>query len=188
MHKYNFNVVEWEYILKRITKEIINLGGSYVDMDELYGSAVVKYEMDGTNKFYYFDIGNYKRTSNIFDGIYGGQNFLKSYLINGKVRVFVGKLDYKTHKVLPICFDINKQKYSRFIINKDGFIDETEMVKLLEKETIVKGFEQEFYNEVGKGNLLEAMYDLGVKKIPTPIIMLGLNDQNIAEKESVYKK
>lgn len=186
--KYNFNHVEWEYILRKISKEMLALGGYHVDMDENNGSQIVKYEIDGEYKCFCFNMGEYKRISNIFDNIYGKrQYFLKSYLINGKIRAFTGEIDYKNNEIYPIAFDLNKQKYTRLILDKDGLIDENEMVSFLESETDVEGFNPELYKKIDKCNILNVLYEAKVD-FPGPYVMQGLSKMNKQEKISVYTK
>jgi hypothetical protein len=197
---YNFNYVEWEFILKKITKDISNLGGEYIDMYENNRAVIVRFEIDGDQKCFCFDIANYKRASNVFDNIYGKcQYFLKSYLINGKERAFVGKIvlnkielypgvfDISRKEIYPIAFDINKKKYTHLIIDKNGLIDENEMINLLEKETDVEGFDPDFYKELDKSKILEVLFNSHVKYVG-PFIMQGLDAMNKLEKESVKTK
>ena len=187
---YNVNIVEWKYIFDKLNKDVANLGGQVVEMyNDMRGEVAVIYEIDGYYMHYFFNLGEYKRVSNYFDHLYTlGSYFLKSYLINGEIRAFVGKYNSKDNSVLPIGFDINKKHYTTFILDKDGFINENEMVSRLEKETDVKGFDPEFYKNIDMANLISALAELDVKDYIQPYIMRCMDSMNQMEKESVYRK
>ena len=180
------NINEWKYVTRKLNEEYKNYGVSDFCMYEENNIVMVCYVINESTKTFSYDIGKRQRISNVFDDIYGYTYFLKSYLINGKERLFVGKVDLKTGVVSPIGFDVNKKKYMSFIIDRHGLIDENEMVKSLENDK-TEGIDPKIYQEIDKGNLLRVLVDLNVAYI-TPYIMHGIDDMNRKIKESVYAK
>ena len=100
------------------------------------GLAFVTYKLGGLDKCVYFNCHTFSRCSNEFDAIDEDGYFCKNYVLNGKMRRFIGQIDMNTFMVEPYGYDLNKNEIVLFPTDKDGLIDDeimmNEVIKTLD--------------------------------------------------------
>ena len=139
---------------------IENFGGDSVHisrrmaMDEEI-RADVSYKEDGMGKHILFDLAEFKPYSNVFDGLYADNSFLKHFESSGKLRTFIGIVNTKNGVVKPIGYDVNKKTFIEFPLTDAGLIDEKAMMEDIENEKIICGIDKETYKNVK--NLRESL-------------------------------
>lgn len=142
--------------------DIEDFGGDNVEIQELHEAALVKYHEDDIPKCVYFDYKNFAPCSNEFNIIYNENFFIKSYIINGKVRMFLGKLSYPIGVVRSLAYDINKGEFINFPLTSDELIDEEKMMEYFKKDKPNMGFSPNIFKDLNKVNLFWALTDLNV--------------------------
>lgn len=158
---------------------IENFGGEDVRIrEENDDKAFICYKENGFKKCMYFDLKEFRPCSSIFDAIYADNCFLKSYVINGEIRAFVGKIHSKEHTVKSYGFDINRKEYFLFPLDENGLIDEEEMlISLYEDVDDVKGFNKEYYKNLDKRNLITLLLGLEIDGFK---VVYDLQEKNMA--------
>ena len=123
--------------------------------------AFVRFKKNSISKCVFFDLKEFRPCSNIFDTIYVDNNFIKSYIINDKVRVVIGRVNYTNGVVKPYGYDINTGEFFEFPITKCGMINERDMIHYL-KENPSIGFDKKNYQSLYKLNLITLLLNLGI--------------------------
>ena len=124
--------------------------------DKPYQFVRVDYTKNGEQKIVLFDCKEFEPCINEVDRIYRSYAFLKSYIVNGKVRTFVGEIDRETKKLKPYGYDINKDEFIEFpttsqrVFSHYDVIDDEEMMHQLEMEKGDIGFDIWVYRETDK--------------------------------------
>ena len=167
-------ISENRYLDKHLVK-IEDFGGKDVvirkENDE---KVIVYYKKDGLDKRVFFDCEEFRIYSNEFDVTYVDSCFLKSYLINDKIRLLAGKLNTKTGVVKPYGYDINNNEFITFPLDENGLINELEMISFLNEDKVI-GFDKEEYINMPKYNLILLLQSL---KIDGFKVLNELSDQN----------
>ena len=149
-------------IIKNDFVTIEYFGKEDVKISELDESkAFIKYKKDDLSKCILFDYESFSPCSNEFDAIYVDNSFLKSYLINDKIRVFVGKINPDSSVVKPQGYDVNMGKFITYPIDDDGKIIEEEMINYLENSSDL-GIDKEYYKKLNKLNLISLLLKLKI--------------------------
>ncbi len=126
-------------------------------------NALVNIENDDLKKYcFYFNYKEFKQYSNNFDLVTVDSVFLKSYIIDGTIRPFVGLVNTDNGVVKPLGFDICKQDYIDFPLDENGLIDDNKMTHNLNEEFYNIGYKQEFYKKLDKRNLITLLAYLDV--------------------------
>lgn len=160
-------------ILGRINKEAmldkkffekINFDGENIHIsDEEDKKVRVSFIKNGVSKQIYFDCEKFAPYGNDFDVTYVNSFFIKSYQVNNRISVFVGKANFDTGEIYPKGYDIVRAKYIDFPLDKDGFINENEMIKNLSNDTSGLGLNIEFYKGLNKDSLILLLFSLDVE-------------------------
>ena len=128
------NIIEGEYFYVMHRKDLVDFLG-----DKDFGEDFFIDERD--NKI---SICNLDDSSIVF-----------SYEIDGKIRSFLGLTNIYVGLSYPIGFDLNKQEFVKFPINKNGLIDDNKMREILNNEKLGLGFDKEEYEKIMQANTLD---------------------------------
>ena len=142
--------------------EINDFGGKDVTMTMYHGNALIKYFDGNLPRCYFFDYEKFAPCSNVFDGVYEKGFFIKSFIVNGRLRMFLGKLTYCPVEVKMPTYDINRQEYVLFPVNQDGTINEEKMNDYFKKDSKYIGFDKDIYNYLNRDDLGSILFDLKV--------------------------
>ncbi len=121
------NIVDGTYSYSMLKEDITKFLG-----DEEFGKDV--YDYSG------WDDGSF---NSLHDEI-----IVFSYEIDGKIRAFVGLTNLYVGLSYPIGFDLNKQEFIKFPINKFGLIDDEKMKEHLREEKLNIGYDPEEYRKI----------------------------------------
>ena len=100
------------------------------------------------------------RYNNQFDATYVNSGFLKSFIVNNKVRLFVGNYDYQSGVVKKIGYDVSKNGYIEFPLTDDGFLDEIGILNMMRYDGNI-GIDIDYYYKLNKDNLVILLNMLG---------------------------
>ncbi len=98
------------------------------------------YKEAGLKRKLLFDLNEFEPRTNELDEIYDDGYFLKSYLVNGKIRAFYGLLDFEGKTVKPYAYDVSKKEIIELptkkerVFNLYTLIDDEKMMEYLQKE------------------------------------------------------
>ncbi len=160
---------------------------SFYTIEDFYGNNVkiqekndgivfVTFKLDGLDKCVYFNCHTFSKCSNEFDAIDEEGYFLKNYVINGKMRRFMGQIDLDTFMVKPYGYDINKNEYIIFPTDDKGLIDDDIMMDLVVK-TLDIGNDLDSYKI--SNFLRNSAINLGLYRLDKKIILDELNNGRI---------
>ncbi len=134
----------------------------------------------------------------LFNSNYNYEDYtmIHSYLVNGKVRVFLGITNEYLGITYPIGCDLNKNEYFQFPINPDGTINEEKMIEELKNDDSSIGFSLEEYKKAVKAKavanflrilLKNDIFVLGSNNLTRHIInsLAELNDNSIQEAKAM---
>ena len=144
--------------------EMANFDGDNIHIsDEENGKVLVSYRKDGLTRHVYFDCEKFKTYGNVFDTTYVNSFFLKSYQINNKMFVFVGKANFDTGAIYPMGYDVVREKYIDFPLDEDSYIDDNKMIEDLKNDKSNRGLNIEFYKNLKKDSLIVLLSNLDVE-------------------------
>lgn len=143
--------------------EYKDFGGNGIRIsDEENKKVRILFKKDGFDKQIYFDCEKFELYGNSFDNIYVNSFFVKSYVVDNKIKVFLGKLDVRNSTIYPMGYDIVNERYFDFPLDKDGFIDENMMINLLNNDISNRGLNIELYKNIKKDSLILMLFALDV--------------------------
>lgn len=143
---------------------IVDFGGEEVHIHKFKNNMVfVSYKEDGLKKCLYFDYKEFKSCSNIFDSVYVDSSFLKSYVIDGTIWPFIGKVNYDNGVVEPMGYDICKNEYITFPLDEKGFIDDNVMIEKLNSEFYNIGYKKNSYIKINKDSIISVLRAFGIE-------------------------
>ena len=115
---------------------------------------------DGVEKSFFYNYNLEAVVSNLVDGVYsitlpsGNVFTLHSFIIDGKVRMFLSITNLEYGKVMPVGYDINKKNFVIFLMNNKGLIKEDNLKSYLESEEVNIGIDPLLYkNNLRLGNI-----------------------------------
>ena len=147
-------------------------------------TAFVKFQDNGLEKCLYFNYKDFRPCSNIFDLVYANNYFIKSYQINDKIYVYLGKVNIHNGFIKPYGYDINKREIIYFPINDNGLIDEKKMISNIQKSDLSIGFDFCFYKELFKINLIILLNNLNIDGYD---VLKELDKENSEKKKCLVK-
>lgn len=141
-----------------------DFGGNDIKIsDEENKKVRIMFKNNGYDRQFYFDCEKFTKYGNVFDIIYVNSFFIKSYEIDNKVKVFLGKLNTTNGMIYPVGYDIVNEKYFDFPLDKEGFINEYEMVTMLSRDKSNRGLNIDFYKGLNKDSLILMLFALDVE-------------------------
>lgn len=111
-----------------------------------------------------FNLASFNTIGNIVDdyweirGVPGSCAFLKSYVVSGRIRAFLGICEQETGVVKPFGYDLNKKECVSFCLDSYDLIDEKLMEEHLKEENFV-GFDLSEYKEIIKEQYLPSILE-----------------------------
>ena len=160
--------------------KIEDFPGENVTIEEIDKDTVLaKFKLDGLNRCMYFKYRDFRPCSNVFDFVDASHYFLKTYVLNGKVRRFLGQINEDGTMVKPYGYDIDKKEYFLFPRTEDNLIDDELMMDYITKYN-VDSLNYDFY--VTMGCVDTFLMSLGTFCIVEKINLDELNNGNVKTK------
>lgn len=168
--------------------DIMDFGGKDVKITVYKdGTAQVRYKENDLPRCIFFNYKDFSLCSNVFDGVYDKGYFLKSYIINDHLRMFLGKLSYSPITVKEMGYDINKQEFISFPLNDNGLIDENEMMNYFLKDGKIRQFDKDIYQKTERNDLAWVLYDLHVHAYDVVTRLDKYNEYNESKSKRLIK-
>ena len=167
---------------------IENFGGKNVSISMLSEDETkvrVDYVREGINRIIIFDCSRFQACTNEVDEFYNNDLFLKSYKINGKIRIILGQIDSETREVQPISYDVSRGEFRQLIIDDYGMIDDERMIEALKNESLKFGTDIKTYKKFDKSYLPSFLKTIGIGHEPSYVInkIKEYNERERREKE-----
>ncbi len=149
-------------------------GVKFTEKDK--NTALVKFIDNGLNKYMYFKYREFRPCSNVFDYVDDKNFFIKSYVVDNKLRVFMGKINDDGTEVKPYGYDMNRREYINFPLDEDGLIDEDEMYDYVKTDAHLYGENISNYRYI-QDNITSFLMDLGLYGLEARLGIEALNSE-----------
>ena len=138
---------------------IYPINGNNVEMfyeNKKQGILRIDYNRDGLERSIYFDCKRFEPCCSEIDILYANNCFIKTYVVNDRIRVIIGELDLSSKTIKSMAYDPIKEEFFELPFVSKPFhydmIDDTLMMQMLGEDKDL-GLNKNYYKGINKSNL-----------------------------------